>query len=89
MDSSFTSAVLKTSTPLSTVLLPELKVSVKGWAEEVDKSEVIRNKVNKLWITEELKLRVDALFHEKKTNKWLDYIPHSFTQFFYKSAILK
>lgn len=66
MDSSFTSAVLKTSTPLSTVLLSELKVSVKGWAEEVDKSQVIRNKVNKLWITEELKLRVDALFHEKR-----------------------
>lgn len=66
MDSSFTSAVLKTSTPLSTVLLSELKVSVKGWAEEVDKSQVIRNKVNKLWITEELKLRVDALFHEER-----------------------
>lgn len=66
MDSSFTSAVLKTSTPLSTVLLSKLKVSGKVWAEEVDKSEVIRNKVNKLWITEELKLRVDALYHERK-----------------------
>lgn len=55
MDSSFTSAVLKTSTPLSTVLLSELKVSVEGWAEEVEKIEVFRNKVNTLWITEEFK----------------------------------